>query len=242
MPSVPLMSASPSFARSTTGSRPAPASASPAGVDLPSLDDVALADHHQRAVGERGEVAARTERAVLGHDGRQAGVEQRHLLVDEQRAGTRSAHRQAPGAQQEHRPHDLALDRLAHAGGMRADERDLELAVRSWGITVSAERAEPGGDAVDRLIAGDEAVDERRRPDHLLTCRVGERDGRVVAGDGDDVGDRQPGAPDLDRSHLAKLCQMRGRRSAPRNRQVCRPAMAGIGHLGVPDGSVRAYR
>ena len=96
--------------------------------DRPSRGHVPLADHHQRTVGERRQVAARAERAVLGHDGRQAGVEQRQLLVDEQRAGARTAHRQAAGAQQEHRPHDLALDGLAHAGRVRADQGHLQLA------------------------------------------------------------------------------------------------------------------
>ena len=36
--------------------------------DVPVDRDMALADHHQRAVGERRQVAARPERAVLGHD------------------------------------------------------------------------------------------------------------------------------------------------------------------------------
>ena len=38
-----------------------------------------------------------------------------------------TAHRQRAGAQEEHRPHDLALDRVAHACGVRPDERPLQL-------------------------------------------------------------------------------------------------------------------
>ena len=125
--------------------------------------DVPLADHHQRAMGERRQVATRTERAVLGDDGRQASVEQRHLLVDQQRPGAGAAHRQAPRARrQEHRPHDLALDRRAHARRVRPDERHLQLAGARVGDHGVGERAEPGRDAVDRAVAGDETVDERR--------------------------------------------------------------------------------
>ena len=67
MPSVPLISARPSLASSVSGSMPAAASASAAGAS-PVDAHLALADQRQRAVGERREVAARAERAVLGHD------------------------------------------------------------------------------------------------------------------------------------------------------------------------------
>ena len=58
------MSASPSFGPSVSGSMPAAAAPSRRAL----AEHLALADQHERAVRERGEVAARAERAVLGHD------------------------------------------------------------------------------------------------------------------------------------------------------------------------------
>ena len=68
MPSVPLMSARPSFSASSTGASPAAASASAAGIARAvGVGDLALAHQRERAVRERREVARAAERAVLGH-------------------------------------------------------------------------------------------------------------------------------------------------------------------------------
>ena len=69
MPSVPLISARPSFSASTTGCRPASASASAARpAPTASVAHVALADQRQRDGGQRREVAGAAEGAVLRHD------------------------------------------------------------------------------------------------------------------------------------------------------------------------------
>ena len=73
MPSVPLISARPSFARSVE--RLDPGLGERLGGRAPravGVADLALADQHQRAVRERREVAAGPERAVLGDDRRDA--------------------------------------------------------------------------------------------------------------------------------------------------------------------------
>ena len=165
MPSVPLISASPSFARSVSGSIPASPSASAAGRGSPvAVDDLPLADQRQRAVRERREVAARAERAVLGDDRRDAGVEQLEDRLGDLRPGARVPHGQRPRAQQHHRPHHLALDRRPHAGGVRADQRPLQLLAplrRDRGV---GQRAEPGRDAVDGLLAAGEPLDVAALP------------------------------------------------------------------------------
>ena len=77
MPSVPLISASPSLAASSTGARPAAARASAAGISVPvGVAHVALAHQRQRAVGQRRQVAGAAERAVLAHHRRDAGRQQ----------------------------------------------------------------------------------------------------------------------------------------------------------------------
>ena len=100
--------------------------------------------------------------------GRDAGVEQGQQPLDDLRAHARAAHGQGAGPQQHHGPHHLALDRRAHAGGVRADERALQLGASLAGRCRVGQRAEPGGDAVDRLVGGEEPLDERRAGRHGL--------------------------------------------------------------------------
>ena len=112
MPSVPLMSASPSLARSTSGSRPASRERvrrRPPGAG--AVVDLALPEQRERAVGERREVAAGAERAVLRDDRREVRGEQCEQRLGHGRPRARAPHGQRAGAQQHHRPHHLALDR-----------------------------------------------------------------------------------------------------------------------------------
>ena len=88
MPSVPLISASPSLARNVTGAIPAAAIA---------VGAFALAHQRQRDMGQRSEVAAGAERTVLEHRRDDVGVEQREDRVDEHLAHTGEPHRQACG-------------------------------------------------------------------------------------------------------------------------------------------------
>ena len=165
IPSVPLIRARPSLARSTSGAAPASATAVAPSTSEPSATaGRALAEQHQRRRRQRGEVAAGAERAVLAHDRRDAGVEQGEHRLDDDRAGAREAHRQAAGAQQDHRPHDLALDLRAHPGGVRADERRLQLGRALGRDHRVGQRAEPGRHAVHRLGLVDEPVDDGRAP------------------------------------------------------------------------------
>ena len=74
---VPLMSASPSFACSTSGARPARRAPRAAGSSTPRRPHRAAPEQRQRQVGERREVAARAHRAAAGHHRQQVVREQR---------------------------------------------------------------------------------------------------------------------------------------------------------------------
>ena len=203
IPSVPLISASPSLAISVTGSMPASPSAwAAASRRAARVGDLALADQHERAVRERREVAARAERPVLGHDRGDPGVEQREHRLGQQRPRAGAAHRERARAQQHHRPDDLGLDRRAHPGGVRAHERALQLLAALDGDRDVGERAEAGRDAVGRLLAAGQPLDDRRARLHRAPRLGRERHGLPVAGHGDDVLRRQSGAGQLD--HASK--------------------------------------
>ena len=178
------------------------ASAAAVGTDCAvGVPHLALADQRQRAVAERREVAAGAERAVLADDRRDAVAEQRRA------AGRRAAGRAPERAIARLRARSSSIARttsrstgVAHAGGVRAHQRDLQLGGalgRDHGV---GERAEAGGDAVHRRVAGDELVDQRRRTFHLGRGRASpSRTAAPVARHGDDVVDPQTASGELDR-------------------------------------------
>ena len=81
-----------------------------------------------------------------------------------------AAHRQRAGAQEDHRPHHLALDRRPHPRRVRAHERPLQLGPALGRDPGVSQRAEAGGDPVGGLVGGGEPGDHRRR---LLHRRAG---------------------------------------------------------------------
>ena len=129
---------------------------------------LALAEQHQRHVGERREVARGAHRA-LGRDQRvNLGVEQRDQRVDDLAADAGEAPRQAIDLEQQDQAHGGVVERLADAGRVRQHQRalqQLEVLARDAGLR---EQAEAGVDAVDRAVlvddlahAGDAALDGR---------------------------------------------------------------------------------
>ena len=101
------------------------------------------------------------QRAVLGDDRVDAGLEHRQHRLGEHGPRARAAHRERTGTKEEHRPHHLALDRRAHAGGVRADQRALQLDAAIGGDRRLRERSEPGRHAVGGLLGVGEARDDR---------------------------------------------------------------------------------
>ena len=106
---VPLMRARPSFGSRTTGARPAAREGLGAGQAAALDDALALADEGEREVGEGRQVAARPDRALRGHDGVDAAVEQRDQQLEGLEADAGEALGQDVGAQQ----HERARLRLA---------------------------------------------------------------------------------------------------------------------------------
>ena len=77
-------------------------------------------------MGEWGEIAAGSKRAVLGDNWRDAGVEDvDHCLRDEW-AGAAVAERECARPEKHHGAHHFVFDRVTHARSVRPDEGDLE--------------------------------------------------------------------------------------------------------------------
>ena len=165
MPSVPLMSASPSFSSSSTGASPADASASAADTSSAAASyDVALAHDGERAVRQAapGRPSSRASRTrartgVMPALSRSAYA----CAVDKPHAGAPA--RERGQAQQHERAHDLGLDARTGARGVRADERALELGAHGRLDVPGRERAEAGAHAVDRPSRTRELFDVRAR-------------------------------------------------------------------------------
>ena len=127
MPSVPLISARPSFSARVTGARPAWASASPAGRVLPSaIADPALALQDDSHVRQRREVAAAAQGTVLVDGRRDAGVEQSSQCRHDLGAHAGPARAQRVQAQGHHGAHDLGLDQRTAAGSVRPGQAHLQ--------------------------------------------------------------------------------------------------------------------
>ena len=164
---------------------------------------LALPHQRQRAVRERREVARATQRAVLAHDRRDAVVEESGQQGGGLPAYPGATGRQRREPQQHQRPHHLALDLRAGAGGVRAHQRALQTRPHLGGDVPGRERPEPRRDAVRRGVGRREPLDHRAgpvdrgqrvlaQPDPGATPRHGHD---LVGGEGADPHlDRRPGS------------------------------------------------
>ena len=258
MPCVPLTSASPSLALSSSGSSPAERRTSPAGRAVAVHEQLAAADEREREVRERRQVARRAERSLLGHDGDQVAVQHLDHPLDDLGAHARVPEREHVRAEQQHRARLLARERRSDGGRVRADDPELERVGLVGFDALVRERAEPGRHAVDGLVGRDGAFD------HVARGADPARRGRTeldlgAEGHLDDVLERER-LPDPDR-HGARLrrapiggkrrpgrtlgarCRARGtissrarRRSAPRPRRAI-PARSIGRRAGSPSSS-----
>ena len=174
MPSVPLISASPSFARSATGASPARGERRRRSATVaPSASHTSPSPISASAQWLSG---ARSPLAPSEPCSRTTGVRPWRSSASCRStscgSGARARHRQAARPQQQHRPHDLGLDRVAHARGVRAHQRELQLGGalgRDHGV---GERAEAGGDAVHRVsLATNPSISAAERSISLAGAR-----------------------------------------------------------------------
>ena len=131
----------------------------------------ALADEDKCNVRERGEVAARADRAARGHDRMHAGIEQRDERVERLDSDAGVALREHIRTQRHDRAHDRRRQRFADARGVAAQQIQLEaIELVGWNRDVG-QRAEAGVHAVDGAAGRRMRVDDRARPAHAVTRR-----------------------------------------------------------------------
>ena len=162
--------ASPAAARA----RPAPDSER-AGV-YPSASPFAHED--EREVGEGRQVAARADRSAGRHTRMHARVGQREERVERLGADARVSLRQHVGAKRDERAHDGRRQRLADAGGVAAQQIQLQGGELMRGNRDLGQRAESGVDAVDGPARGRVAIDDAARGDDARARLGREAEGR----------------------------------------------------------------
>ena len=216
IPSVPLMRARPSLARSVSGSMPAAAERAAApSTSEPSARRAWPSPSSTRALDARG---ARSPLAPSDPCSRTTGViaavQQGQHRLDDDRADAAEPHRQAAGAQERHRPHDLALDLRAHPGGVRCGSTPS--AARPTGRPGSRCWRAPRTPSTRRTpapVASDQPLDDGRAALDRGPGVGPERDRPVVAGDGDHVGGGDPAGPEHERSIVRHRAERTRRRS-----------------------------
>ena len=198
------MRASPSFAASSIGARPAFASASPARHRLSAGVRLALADEDEREMRERREIAARAQRPARGHHRQHAGPSMSTRSWTSSRRTPDVPLRERVRAEQHRRPHDLVRERLADAAGVAANEVQLELGGLPRVDVDVHEAPEAGVHAVCRPLVPHDPLDQRPRGVDLAQ-RVGrERDRHAVQRDALDVVDGEVVPGELDRRHVRR--------------------------------------
>ena len=188
MPSVPLISARPSLAASVDRLQPGrraarrpPASAAPS---LPSTQPSPSSTSAQCASGARSPEAP--SEPCSGTHGVMSWLSRSTSACGDQRPYAGVAQGQRADPQQHHRPHHLARHRRADAGGVRADQRVLQLGPALGGDERVGQRAEAGGDAVDGPAVALDGVHDGRGWSPSRRRRPGRaRPWRVAAGDGE---------------------------------------------------------
>ena len=151
------------------------------------LGALTFADQGKGNGGERGEIAAGTQRTVFVNRRDDVGVQQGEDRVDHHLPHTREPHRQRARPQQHHRPHDFCLDERPHAGRMRSDEGALQLLASFRWDHRRRQRTEAGGDAVHRSVACGQTFDDRRAASDRDAGRFRHADPGPPACDGDDI-------------------------------------------------------
>ncbi len=150
---------------------------------------LALADQQRRDVGERRQIAARADRALLRDQRHDVEVEQIDEALEqlEPDAGEAPAERGEPG--REHRARRSMGEMGAEAAAVEARELQRQLLDQRARHALRAGIAVAGGDAIDHAVLVEQAVEEGRA--------LGD-----PAGEGRVVGEAHRGALLRDREHV----------------------------------------
>ena len=166
---VPFSRARPSLASSVSGRNPARSSASAPG---PGPASSTHASPSPITTSARCASGARSPEApTLPRDGTRGCtlvIEHADQQLHHRRAHAGQAHRQGVGAEQQHGPHHLDGERLAHAGGVRPHQVALQLGGLGGLDPHVRQVAEAGGDAVGGAPLGHQPLDHRPRGAHPL--------------------------------------------------------------------------
>ena len=169
---VPLMSESPSFASSTTGSIPARDSASPPGRSAPSKRASPSPMSTSARCASGAEIARRADRPLRRDPRHDAAIEHLQETFDHDLARARVTEREDLRAQHDHRAHFVVAEVGTYAAGMAAHQVALQGAHVARRDVHFRERAEAGVDAVDgaRIVAALEAIDDRSGAAHRFAA------------------------------------------------------------------------
>jgi hypothetical protein len=115
-----------------------------------AVERLAFAEQRQAEMRERREIAARPDRALLGNDRCDIGIEQSHERLDQRRADSRITARDRMRAQHEHGTHHRNRQRIAVAHRVAAHQIDLQAIDFVAGDARAREWTEAGVDAVER--------------------------------------------------------------------------------------------
>jgi hypothetical protein len=151
------------------------------GIEQAAVDPyLAHAQHCQRHVRQRRQVARGADRALRRDRGHDPGVVQRHQRIHDPGAHAGIAARQAADLRQEDQAHHVVRQQLAGAHRVRQDQvalQLLQLVLRDMGL---GQDAEAGIDAVGRIALGHDGPDRGGRGfDRAVRVgRQGQRGGR----------------------------------------------------------------
>ena len=199
MPSVPLISARPSFSWRVIGC----STTSAASRSVPSASRTGpspIIASAQCASGARS--PEQPSEPYSWTTGVMPGVQHRRVGLRRLDPHARAAGGERREPQQHQRARDLALDLGPAARGVAADQAALELRAPLGRDVQRGERAEAGGHAVVRVGVGGQRLDDRAAARDRLERLRRQLDPRIVPRDRDHLVARRRTDPDRDRRRL----------------------------------------
>ena len=159
-----------------------------------------LANEDERQMREGRQIAAGPYRSARWHKRMHAAIQHLDQPLQRLHANPGEAFRQHVGAQRHRRTHNRHRQRIANACRMASQQIDLQRVELIDGDVDVGEIAEPGVDAVGRLIAMRKLVDDGTRRTHAFARGIRQADLLVVVCDSDEMIQRQGTSIQFDHS------------------------------------------